>query len=123
MSIVLRVEMIIIAVLFVLGVFYAVNKNKIRLQYSLIWLLISLAVIVLAFFPEIIISLANIMKVQTPTNLLYLFSIIVLLVISFYLTVIVSRQSDKIQRMIQINSIENYLEKEAEKEKNEKDTK
>lgn len=116
MSVLLRGEMIFIAVFFVIGVLKAVNRNKVRLQYSLIWLIVSVGVIVLAFFPEIIIGLSEIMNVQTPTNLLYLFSIIALLIVAFYLTIIVSRQSDKIQKMIQIISIEKFYE-DSEKEK------
>ncbi len=115
MSVLLRCEMIFIAVFFVIGIFKAVNRNKVRLQYSLIWLVVSMGVIALGFFPEIIIWLSDIMNIQTPTNLLYLFSIIALLVITFYLTVIVSRQSDKIQKMIQMISIEQYYENEKEK--------
>lgn len=120
MSSFLRGEMIIIGVLFVIGILRAVNRNKIRLQYSLIWLTVSIVVIVLAFFPDIIIELAKIMNIQASTNLLYLLSIIVLLIISFYLTIIVSQQSDKIQRIIQLGSIEQYLQHEKEFEKDEK---
>lgn len=115
MSMMLRVEMIIIALIFVAGVVRAVNRKKIRLQYSLIWLIISIGVMVLAFFPGIIIDAAKFMKIETPTNLLYLLAILCLLAICFYLTTIVSQQSDKIQRFIQITSVERYL-KEEERE-------
>lgn len=109
MSMLLRMEMIVIAILFVVYIIHAVNKKKIRLQYSLIWILISIGVIFIAFFPDVIINFSELMKIETPTNLLYLIAILMNLVVSFHLTTVVSRQADKIQRIIQITSIETYL--------------
>lgn len=108
-SLLLRMEMIAIAILFVVYIIHAVNKKKLRLQYSLIWIMISIGVIFIAFFPDILINFSELMRIETPTNLLYLIAILMNLVVSFHLTTVVSRQADKIQRIIQIASIETYL--------------
>lgn len=117
MSIVLRVELIILALVFVVLVFNAVNKGKLWLQYSLIWLLISCGLLVTAFFPNILDWLANLMKIEVTSNLVYLIAIFVLVVITFYLTKIVSKQSEQIKTLIQMCSIEHYMNEYENKER------
>ena len=121
MSIVLRVELIILALVFVALVFNAVNKRKLWLQYSLIWLLVSVGLLVTAFFPKILDWLAHLMKIKVTSNLVYLIAIFVLVVITFYLTKIVSKQSEQIKTLIQVCSIERYMNEYKDKEKENND--
>ena len=44
----LRIEMLVIAILFVIMVFTTVNRQRLRMSDSLIWLLVSVGLIVLA---------------------------------------------------------------------------
>ena len=119
MSIFLRIEMIVIALGFMIYVINSINKRKLLLQYSLIWFLVAGGIVVVAFFPDLLWKLADLMHIEVPSNLLYLLAIIVLLIICFKLTVIVSKQSEKIKYLIQIQSIENYLNKEKGVKRNE----
>lgn len=116
MSIVLRIELIVLAFVFVALVFDAVNKKKLWLQYSLIWLLISLGLVITAFFPNILDWMASIMEIEVTSNLVYLIAIFVLVIITFYLTKIVSKQSEQIKTLIQITSIERYINEKEERE-------
>lgn len=109
MSNVLRIELIVLVLVFVMLVFNTVNKRKLWLQYSLIWLLISFGLLVVAFFPEILDWLAYFMQIEVTSNLVYLIAIFVLMVITFYLTKIVSKQSEQIKTLIQVCSIERYM--------------
>lgn len=109
MSVVLRIEMIILALIFVTIVFRAVNKKKLWLQYSLVWILLSCGLVVIAFFPTVLDLLADFMQIEVTSNLVYLIAVFILVIISFYLTTIVSRQSDQIKTLIQIYSVEQYM--------------
>lgn len=109
MSNVLRIELIVLVLVFVMLVFNTVNKRKLWLQYSLIWLLISFGLLVVAFFPGILDWLAYFMQIEVTSNLVYLIAIFVLMVITFYLTKIVSKQSEQIKTLIQVCSIERYM--------------
>lgn len=109
MSNVLRIELIVLVLVFVMLVFNTVNKRKLWLQYSLIWLLISFGLLVVAFFPGIFDWLAYFMQIEVTSNLVYLIAIFVLMVITFYLTKIVSKQSEQIKTLIQVCSIERYM--------------
>ncbi len=112
MSALLRVEMIVLALVFITIVFVTVNKRRLQMRYSLIWLLISFAVIVVAFFPQLIMWLSDVVQIQTPSNLLYLLAVFALLIIAFSHTVNLSKQSEKIKRLVQMVSIEKYLQEE-----------
>lgn len=116
MSIILRIELIVLALVFVALVFNAVNKRKLWLQYSLIWLLLSGGLLVTAFFPSVLDWLAHFMQIEVTSNLVYLIAIFVLVVITFYLTKIVSKQSEQIKTLIQVCSIERYMSENREKE-------
>lgn len=116
MSIILRIELIVLALVFVTLVINAVNKRKLWLQYSLIWLVISCGLLVVAFFPRILEWLADIMRIEVTSNLVYLIAVFVLVVITFYLTKIVSKQSEQIKTLIQMCSIERYINEQKERE-------
>lgn len=120
MSVLLRIEMIILAFVFVVIVFRAVNKRKLWLQYSLVWILLSGGLLVIAFFPGLLDSLSDFMQIEVTSNLLYLIAIFILVIISFYLTTIVSKQSEQIKTMIQVYSVEKYM-REQKGECNEED--
>ncbi len=112
MSALLRVEMIVLALVFITIVFVTVNKRSLQMRYSLIWLLISFAMIVIAFFPQLIMWLSDVVQIQTPSNFLYLLAVFALLMIAFSHTVNLSKQSEKIKRLTQMVSIEKYLQEE-----------
>lgn len=113
--ILLRVEMLVAAILFVVMVFTTVNKRRMQMGDSLIWLLISLGLIVLALVPQLSGWLANLMGIETPANLLYLLGMFFLLAVAFFLTVRASTLADRVKRLIQTVSIENYLKEERER--------
>lgn len=118
MPFLLRIEMIVLAVIFLLIVIKAVNRKKLWLQYSLVWIVISALMLIVAIFPGIATWIASTMKIETTSNLIYLLAIFALLILTFSLTVIVSKQSQRIKSIVQMVSIEKYLEKE--KNQNEK---
>ena len=120
MGLLLRIEMIVMAVLVVFIIIHNVNRKRLRIQYSFVWLLIALSLLAVAFFPGIVIWLCSIMCIETPVNLIYLLGIFALLLITFYQTLVISRQADRITRLTQIVSIEKFL---AEREKEEHDSK
>ena len=90
MSTLLRAEMIAVALLAVYIIVHNVNRKKLRIQYSFVWL-------------------CGALGLETPSNLIYLVAILVLMLISFFQTMLLSRQADQIKRLIQIVSIEKFI--------------
>lgn len=108
MTLLLRIEMILIAIVMISIVIFSVNKKKMRIQYSLIWILLSAILLVIALFPGIIFLLCTLLDIQTPSNLIYLAGILALFLISFSQTIIISKQADRIQFLIQTISLEKH---------------
>ena len=116
MSATLRISLIVISLLFVGLVFYTVNRKKLQMGDSLLWLLLSFLLILLAFFPQIGIWLSRLVGIETPANFIYLVGIVALLALVFHLTVQHSSLKLQVRSVIQELSIENYLREKAERE-------
>ncbi len=101
MSRFLRVEMIILALLVMMMVFRSINRGRLRVRFSLLWLLISVGLLVVAVFPGIAVWLCKITRIQTASNLIYLLGILTLLVIVFRQTEIISQNTEKINQLIE----------------------
>jgi len=108
MSLLLRIEMILIAIAVIMIVLFSVNRKKMCIQYSLIWIVLSVGLLIVAIFPSIAFFLCDILDIQTPTNLIFLVGILALLMIAFYQTIIISKQSERIKFLIQTISLEKY---------------
>ena len=80
----LRIEMLVIAILFVIMVFTTVNRQRLRMSDSLIWLLVSVGLIVLALIPGLARWLSDLAGIETPANLLYLLGMFFLLAVAFH---------------------------------------
>ena len=115
MPLLLRIEMIILSLLMVAIVINLVNKKKMCIQYSLIWIIISLTLIIIAVFPGIVFWLCSLLGIKTPSNLIYLIGIFALLLVSLVQTSIISRQTERIRFLTQIVSIDKY-EKRRDKD-------
>ncbi|MBQ7779393.1 MAG: DUF2304 domain-containing protein [Clostridia bacterium] len=116
MPILLRIEMIVLALIIAVVVIVSINRKKLMIQYSLVWLVLVVALVVVAGFPQIIFALCTIFGIQTPSNLIYLLGLIALLLITFSQSRILSKQTERIKFLTQSVSIEKY---QAEKKENE----
>lgn len=109
MSSILRIELILFSIIFLIVVFRAVNKKRLWLQHSLVWILVSCSLIIVSIFPGLIEWLCYIVKIETPSNLVYLIGITGLLIVAFLHSIIISSQANKIKTLVQMVSIENYM--------------
>lgn len=128
MSILLRIEMIILSIFFLCIVFRTVVRKKLQVQYALIWFVLAIGTFLLAVIPGAAEFLSGLVGIKTPSNFIYLLAILALLALTFSLTIIVSKQALKLKKIIQLVSVEETLEKEianknAQEQKFEKDIK
>lgn len=108
----LRVEMLILALAVLLMVFHSINRRRLRVQFSLIWLGISAGMMLVAAFPGIAVWLCKLTRIQTPSNLIYLLGILTLLVIVFKQTEIISQHTEQIKGLTQELSLEKHRTEE-----------
>lgn len=105
----MKTNLILISVLFILVVIfmiiYFIKKDKIKVKYSIIWLLLFVILLVCILIPGFLYLLTNILGFNTPSNMIFSMLLAVLVIISISLTGIVSSQDKKIRLLIQEVSI------------------
>ena len=97
---------LIIAIIFFFAVVLSLLKNKrLALKYTLLWLLTGVIMLILVLFPGIMLWAAESVGIQSNMNALYIFLIAFLIIITMSLTSIVSRQSDRIRKLVQTQGL------------------
>lgn len=114
MPTILRIELIILAVFFFVVVVKNVNKKNLQLKYSLIWVFAAIMLVIIAIMPELVYKVTKYIGIETPSNLIFFISLIWLIGMNLSLTVIVSKQSQRIKKIIQMVSLDNYEKNKIE---------
>lgn len=99
---------LIVGIIVVIAIIYVINKvrtGKVDLRYVLIWLLLGMIFLAFDFIPQLQLAVSNILGIASPQNMLIFLSIGFILIILFNMTVIISKQTKRIERLIQENAI------------------
>ncbi|OAE02326.1 DUF2304 domain-containing protein [Arthrobacter sp. OY3WO11] len=62
------------------------RRKKLREKYAIWWLVVGIATLVLAAFPQLLVFIARVVGVQLPSNLLFILSILMLLGVCLHLS-------------------------------------
>lgn len=101
----------ILSIAFVLILLYFIRKRYLKEQYSLLWLLFGISMIILSFSSKWLDTVADFFNVKYAPSLLFLLGILFCLFLILHLTVIVSKLSDRVVRLTQeIGIMRNELE-------------
>lgn len=95
----LRIVLILLVVFADLFSFRQIRRGKMNLNHSLLWILISLALLLIAIFPSVAIRLSALMGIGTPVNLVFLFFAFFSIILFIYLTNVISK-TDRINRRL-----------------------
>jgi len=90
MSIVLRILLILASVIMISAVVLKIRKSKFQIHDGLFWSLLSLFFLVLSIFPQIAISVSELIGVESPANLVFLGILALLLVKNFLMSTKIS---------------------------------
>lgn len=110
----LKIFLIISILIFIFHVLNNVKKNKLSIRNSIVWLVMSVAVIICVFQVKNLTELAHLVGIKTLSNLIFFLGFIFLIYVVFDLTRIVSMQNKKIITLTQELGI---LRKEIENDK------
>jgi hypothetical protein len=77
---------IVVAVAALVLVVELLRRRRLREKYAVIWVVISIATLVVAVFPALLSGTARLLGIQTPSNLLFFGSLIVLFAVSLQLS-------------------------------------
>lgn len=93
-----------------------VRKKRVREEYSLLWLVTSLTMIVLIFKYEWLVALTQLIGAVLPTTTLFLGSILFLLVLAVQFSIKISRLTDQVKDLVQENALLRYEFEQSQKE-------
>lgn len=89
------------SLVFLIVVVELVRSNKLQEKYSFLWLVLGAAVLLLSITPDIMETISQWLDIKNPPSLLFLFGLVYLLIYNLHMTTVVSRQSEKITRLVQ----------------------
>lgn len=78
-----------------------IKQKKLKLQYTLTWMMLLLFILIVTVFPGILGFVADIMGIALPINMIFFFGFLFALVIIYRLTMAVSKQSEEIKILTQ----------------------
>lgn len=76
----------ILALVIVVLVVEMLRRKKLREKYAALWLVVGLATLVLAAFPQLLADTARLLGVQVPSNLLFAMTILLALGVCLHLS-------------------------------------
>lgn len=114
MSLVLRIFLIVVSFISIIYVIRRIRKAKLRIDYSLFWIIVSVLIMLLAIFPGVAIKLATMMGVMSAVNLIYLVMIFILLLHNFTMTMKVSSLESKINNLTEEIAIREKMQEDEQ---------
>ncbi|WP_055108862.1 DUF2304 domain-containing protein [Paenibacillus ihumii] len=91
----------LISLSFAATILYLIRNRKLKEQYALLWLTLSVMMMILSLFPSILDELAGLIHIEYAPSLLYLLSVVGILFILLHLTMAVSSLTQRNVELIQ----------------------
>lgn len=101
----LRIELIVLLIIYFSIILILLKNKKISLKYTLLWLLTGVVFLILVLVPGILSGLCVLLGVQSTMNMLYLFLLGFMIMIMMSITSIISSQNRKIRRLTEENAL------------------
>lgn len=74
-------------------------RRQLREKYAVLWLLVGVAILVLALFPGLLVGLADVLGVEIPSNLIFSLAIFLLVGVTLHLSWELSQAEDEVRRV------------------------
>ncbi len=115
----LRLMLIGCSALMLLYAAYRIRRSAMRLEDSIVWILMGAFFILISVFPDIIYGLCAWLGIMSPSNLVYLIVIAFLMIQVFYDAIKISALSGRVDSLAQELALrdERFLHLETEDER------
>lgn len=111
---------IIFSILFVFCIIMLVRNNKLEEKYSILWIIFSVVIIILALNKGLLDSLANLVGIFYAPAMLFLVACIFIILFIIHLSMVVTKQNKQIIKLVQEVGI---LKEKMKDDNNKKDNK
>ena len=105
-------------IVIVLGIIELVRRRKLNEEYSFLWLIIGVLLLMITFFPQLIYFISGFIGTELPINTLFFTGIIFLMLLGLFFSLKISILSNRVKKLSQkIAILEFELKKNKEAEK------
>ncbi len=111
----LRIVLIVGIVIYYGIVIRLLKQGRLSLKYSLLWLLMGIAMALLVVFPDMLAVICRALGIAYGMNGLFTCALAFLLILTMALTSIVSKQTDRIKTLVQESALLEKRIRELEK--------
>lgn len=101
MSLTLRILCIVGSALVFVFIANSIKKKRVQLEDAIFWVFLSLALLIVAIFPQLAIFLSDLIGIKAPSNFVFLVAIAILLIRLFSLSTEVSRLKHRLNELAQ----------------------
>ena len=120
MSAGLRIILIVVSVATAAYLLTRIRKSQIKIEDSLFWVIIPVALVILSIFPGIAEWASKVIGFEAPVNFVFLAIIFILIIKLFSLSIKLSQLENKLQTLIQEIAIMNYKKENTKEQENSK---
>ncbi len=93
MSVALRICLVALSIISLFYIIRKIRYSKMQIEYTLFWIVLSIIMILMAVFPQIVYWITIAMGMVSAANVVYLFIIGILLVKVFMMTIEISNST------------------------------
>jgi hypothetical protein len=104
---------ILFSLFFVLFVLSLVRRRRLREQYSIMWIVLGVVIVIVSVKSDWLMELATWLDVVYAPSLLFLIALLFCFAYLLHLTVVISKLSDRVVKLTQELAIYQHREREA----------
>lgn len=97
----IQVISLIISLVLVVVIFQLIRKRKLKEQYSLLWFLTVVIMLVLALWEGLLFRISDLMGIEVASNALFMLAILFMFAMALHFSILVSRLTDQSKMLAQ----------------------
>ncbi len=110
MSLYIRILLIIGAIALLAFMFKRIRQAKLKIEYTIFWLIFSVLLVIMGIFPGILTAVAGLLGFQSAVNMVYLVILFILIVKLFFNTLQISQLENKVDSLAQQIAIDRKMD-------------
>lgn len=92
---------LVVSIISALVIFQLIRKKKLKEQYSLLWFLTVVVMLVLALWEGLLSRISSLLGIAVPSNALFMLALLFMFFMSLHFSMLVSRLTDQTKMLAQ----------------------
>lgn len=114
MSIRIKCVIIVVLILGLLKILGLIKKNKLELKYALSWLFLEVGILIITLIPNLLNVISKALGIYNEINMLFFLGFVFIILVMFSLTMSLSRNSERVRKMVQEIALNSYANDKKE---------